>query len=278
MPLEGYPHTAFDWPVVPDGLRELLVGLRDRYGAALPPIYITESGCAYDDVLDADGRCDDPDRIAYLDGHLAPSARPSDDGVDVRGYFVWSCWTTGSGPRGSPSGSAWSTSTSRPARRTPKSSYPGTGSASVTTVDPSAGIAARRRSPSRRCGSGAAGSACCSPANLGVWMAFFTPIQILLPQQVESIAPGDKETMLAWVIGLGALAAIVANPLAGAFSDRTCVRIGGRELGRRHVWTVGGAVLGAAALVAARPAAHDHRRRAGLGGRAGLLQRDAGRR
>jgi len=33
--------TAFDWPVVPDGLRELLVGLSDRYGDAVPPIYMT---------------------------------------------------------------------------------------------------------------------------------------------------------------------------------------------------------------------------------------------
>ncbi|MDG4756717.1 MFS transporter [Micromonospora sp. WMMD710] len=86
-------------------------------------------------------------------------------------------------------------------------------------------------------------------ANLGVWMAFFTPIQVLLPQQIEQIAPGDKETMLAVVTGLGALAAVLANPLAGALSDRTCLRILGREFGRRHVWTAGGAVLGAAALV-----------------------------
>ncbi|MCG5453005.1 MULTISPECIES: MFS transporter [Micromonospora] len=86
-------------------------------------------------------------------------------------------------------------------------------------------------------------------ANLGVWMAFFTPIQVLLPQQIEQIAPGDKENMLAVVTGLGALAAVLANPLAGAFSDRTCLRIAGREFGRRHVWTAGGAVLGAAALV-----------------------------
>lgn len=86
-------------------------------------------------------------------------------------------------------------------------------------------------------------------ANLGVWMAFFTPIQVLLPQQIEGIAPGDKEEMLAVVTGLGALAAVVANPLAGALSDRTCLRLAGRELGRRHVWTAGGAVLGAAALV-----------------------------
>lgn len=86
-------------------------------------------------------------------------------------------------------------------------------------------------------------------ANLGVWMAFFTPIQVLLPQQIERIAPGDKESMLAVVTGIGALAAVLANPLAGALSDRTCLRIAGREFGRRHVWTAGGAVLGALALV-----------------------------
>ncbi|MGW0434231.1 MFS transporter [Micromonospora sp. NPDC003197] len=86
-------------------------------------------------------------------------------------------------------------------------------------------------------------------ANLGVWMAFFTPIQVLLPQQVELITPANKETMLAIVTGLGALAAVIANPLAGALSDRTSLRLGGREFGRRHVWTLGGAVLGAASLL-----------------------------
>ncbi|MGK5519381.1 MFS transporter [Micromonospora sp. URMC 107] len=86
-------------------------------------------------------------------------------------------------------------------------------------------------------------------ANLGVWMAFFTPIQVLLPQQLGRIAPADKEAALAVVTGLGALAAVLANPLAGALSDRTCLRLAGREFGRRHVWTAGGALLGAAALV-----------------------------
>ncbi|GIJ21185.1 MFS transporter [Micromonospora lutea] len=86
-------------------------------------------------------------------------------------------------------------------------------------------------------------------ANLGVWMAFFTPIQVLLPQQLGEIAPADKEAMLAVVTGFGALAAVIANPLAGALSDRTCLRIGRREFGRRHIWTLGGAVLAAMALV-----------------------------
>ncbi|KWV29812.1 MULTISPECIES: GH1 family beta-glucosidase [Micromonospora] len=90
VPLEGYPRTAFDWPVVPDGLRDLLVGLRDRYGDALPTIQVTEGGCAWDDVPDADGRVHDPDRIAYLDGHLRAVRAAIDEGVDVTGYFVWS--------------------------------------------------------------------------------------------------------------------------------------------------------------------------------------------
>ncbi|WP_329102903.1 MFS transporter [Micromonospora sp. NBC_01699] len=86
-------------------------------------------------------------------------------------------------------------------------------------------------------------------ANLGVWMAFFTPIQILLPQQVESISPVGKEGMLAVVTGFGALAAVLANPLAGALSDRTSLRLGGRALGRRHVWTVVGALLAAGSFL-----------------------------
>jgi MFS family permease len=90
-------------------------------------------------------------------------------------------------------------------------------------------------------------------ANLGVWMAFFTPIQVLLPNQVEAISPAHKEQMLGWVTGLGALAAVLANPLAGALSDRTALGGTGRIArilsGRRHPWTFGGAVLGALALV-----------------------------
>src|SRR5947209_26155 len=57
--IEGVPTTAFGWPVVPDGLRELLVGLRGRYGSALPPIYITENGCSTNDVLTNDRRVTD---------------------------------------------------------------------------------------------------------------------------------------------------------------------------------------------------------------------------
>lgn len=88
--IEGYERTAFDWPVVPQGLTEILTSLRDRYGDALPPVYVTESGCAYNDVVTPDGDCPDPERIAYLRGHVDAVGAAITAGVDVRGYFVWS--------------------------------------------------------------------------------------------------------------------------------------------------------------------------------------------
>lgn len=83
-----------------------------------------------------------------------------------------------------------------------------------------------------------------SLATLAVFMAFMTPIQILLPLQLERIDPAGKTTALAWVTGVGALVSLVANPLAGALSDRTTSRFG-----RRRPWIVGGALAGAVGLV-----------------------------
>lgn len=88
--VEGYPVTGFGWPVVPDGLREALVRLHDEYGDRLPPVFVTENGCAYDDEPDATGAVHDPERIAYLDAHLGAIAQAVAEGVDVRGYFTWS--------------------------------------------------------------------------------------------------------------------------------------------------------------------------------------------
>ncbi|MFJ8191680.1 GH1 family beta-glucosidase [Streptomyces sp. NPDC096094] len=81
--IEGRPLTDFGWPVVPEGLTELLTGFRDRYGDRLPPVVITENGCSYEGL-------DDQDRITYLDGHVRALHRALEAGVDVRGYFVWS--------------------------------------------------------------------------------------------------------------------------------------------------------------------------------------------
>jgi beta-glucosidase len=89
-PIPGYPVTEFGWPVVPAGLRELLTTtLGERYGAALPPIYITENGCSQPDQTGPDGTVDDQARIDYLDGHLRTRQEAITAGIDVRGYFQW---------------------------------------------------------------------------------------------------------------------------------------------------------------------------------------------
>ena len=88
--IEGYDRTDFDWPVVPDALREWLITLRARYRAALPPIIITESGCSYGTDPGPNGIVDDQARIDYLDAHLRAVAVAVRAGVDVRGYYTWS--------------------------------------------------------------------------------------------------------------------------------------------------------------------------------------------
>ena len=99
-PIPGYPVTAFGWPVIPAALAELLVLLKDRYGGALPPVYITENGCSADDQVSEQRTVADEARISYLDGHIRAVHQALDQGVDVRGYFIWTLmdnfeWTEG---------------------------------------------------------------------------------------------------------------------------------------------------------------------------------------
>lgn len=99
-PIPGYPVTAFGWPVIPAGLTELLVLLKQRYGDALPPVYITENGCSADDQVNDQGTVADDARISYLDSHIRAVHEAVAGGVDVRGYFIWSLmdnfeWTEG---------------------------------------------------------------------------------------------------------------------------------------------------------------------------------------
>ena len=85
------PRTAMDWEVQPDGLRRLLTYLHREYtGPAGVPLYVTENGAAFDDVVAPDGTVDDPERTAYVLDHLRAVADAVQAGADVRGYFVWS--------------------------------------------------------------------------------------------------------------------------------------------------------------------------------------------
>lgn len=80
--------TAMDWEVDASGLEELLMRLTEDYAARR--IHVTENGSAYRDLPGPDGAVDDPERIHYLEEHLAACARAADRGAPLAGYFAWS--------------------------------------------------------------------------------------------------------------------------------------------------------------------------------------------
>ncbi|HRE30278.1 MAG TPA: family 1 glycosylhydrolase, partial [Anaerolineales bacterium] len=84
---DGYPHTAFPWPVTPEAL---YWGPRFLYERYKTPIYITENGLASMDWVGIDQRVHDRGRIDFTTRYLAELHRAIKDGVDVRGYFHWS--------------------------------------------------------------------------------------------------------------------------------------------------------------------------------------------
>lgn len=69
-------------------LTEVLLRLA-RDHPTLPPLYVTENGAAYPDVLE-DSAVHDHDRIRYLDGHIDAVAAAVAGGAPVHGYFAWS--------------------------------------------------------------------------------------------------------------------------------------------------------------------------------------------
>ncbi|MFG2334138.1 GH1 family beta-glucosidase [Streptomyces sp. NPDC048604] len=80
--------TAMGWGVDPSGLYDLLTRVSARYPGL--PLVVSENGAAYEDEVGPDGSVDDPERIAYVRGHLEAVHRAMADGADVRGYFLWS--------------------------------------------------------------------------------------------------------------------------------------------------------------------------------------------
>lgn len=93
---DEYPTTGFGWPIAPEYFATALAEMQERYGEILPPVYITESGASFEDVVDeATGQVHDADRVAYLAGHLSAASRAvapggAARGMDLRGLFVWS--------------------------------------------------------------------------------------------------------------------------------------------------------------------------------------------
>lgn len=84
---------------------------------------------------------------------------------------------------------------------------------------------------------------------LAIWTAQLTPLQLLIPLQLNT--PDDADGWISGVVSsglvlaVGGLAGVIAGPLAGGMSDRSR-----GAFGRRRPWVLGGTVLAAASLVA----------------------------
>ncbi|XP_054817080.1 vicianin hydrolase-like [Prosopis cineraria] len=98
--------TALKWLYVyPEGLRELLVYVKNEYQN--PTIYITENGVAEanDASIPVHGATKDGVRIIYIYSHLRCLLQAIwGDGVNVKGYYMWAFmddfeWNSGYTPR-----------------------------------------------------------------------------------------------------------------------------------------------------------------------------------
>ena len=86
---ESFPRMASPWLYLgPEALYwgpRMVADLWD-----VPEIYITENGCSAADVPAPDGVVYDTDRVMFLRSYLTQLQRATDDGVPVKGYFLWS--------------------------------------------------------------------------------------------------------------------------------------------------------------------------------------------
>lgn len=81
--------TEMGWDIVPEGLTRLLLWISKNYNN--PEVYVTENGAAFRDELSDDkSKCADPERIEYLKSHLHSCTVALSEGVNLKGYYLWS--------------------------------------------------------------------------------------------------------------------------------------------------------------------------------------------
>ncbi len=95
---EGLARTDWDWLIYPQGLNDLLHRIQKEY-PEYRKIYITENGMGYKDVFE-DGVIMDWPRIDYVKQYLMAISKAISEGINVKGYFLWSLmdlfsWTNG---------------------------------------------------------------------------------------------------------------------------------------------------------------------------------------
>ncbi len=86
---EGIPTTDWDWLIIPEGMYDMVKRIKNQY-PNYKAIYITENGMGYKDTFEENNVIDDEPRIDYIKQHLQWLLKAIEEGVNVKGYFVWS--------------------------------------------------------------------------------------------------------------------------------------------------------------------------------------------
>jgi beta-glucosidase len=84
----GEDRTSMGWGINPEGFYDVITRMHKRYGGI--KIYITENGCAFNDIVDVHGNVEDPNRIDYFTRYLTALHQAIENGANVKGYFAWS--------------------------------------------------------------------------------------------------------------------------------------------------------------------------------------------
>ena len=80
------PVTGLGWPITPKCLYWAPKFFTERYGL---PFYLSENGTCVVDTVSEDGKIHDEGRISFLRDYLTELERSTEDGTDIRGYFLW---------------------------------------------------------------------------------------------------------------------------------------------------------------------------------------------
>ena len=99
---QGARKNVLGWDIAPFGFHRLLKWVAERYRPS-GGIVVTENGLPLHEESAAAAR-HDLARVCYLKQYLAQAGRAMREGVDLRGYFVWTLldnfeWAQGTAPR-----------------------------------------------------------------------------------------------------------------------------------------------------------------------------------
>jgi len=95
------PHTLMNWEIYPPCIYNALKRLHNY--SSIKEILVTENGAAFVDHV-VNNEVHDTERLQYLKDHIAQVLQAKREGVNVKGYFVWTLmdnfeWAEGFHPR-----------------------------------------------------------------------------------------------------------------------------------------------------------------------------------